>query len=174
MPQPAAPSKIVLSASELFALEGVEAPGDPHLLEAALREKFAFLPQPLTVAVSGDSLAIGQPPEAEEDRAEAGRLAERALRRSREGRHERAAELYRRALGFQPSLLTARRSLARALLETREEDQAKAVLTQFLRLSPRDEWALAALADGWRKPLISSVMGLSLVLARAARAETYI
>ena len=48
--QPAAPSEIVLSASELFALEGVKAPGDPHLLEAALWEKFAFLPQPLTVA----------------------------------------------------------------------------------------------------------------------------
>ena len=52
-------NRISISISGLLAVEGAEAPGDPHVLVAALRKKLTFLPEPQTVKVAGDSLAIG-------------------------------------------------------------------------------------------------------------------
>ena len=138
-------TRIVLSSSRLFELEGEEMPRDVQLLASSARAKFAFLPQPIEVAVAEDSLVIVHPRELANNCQEAARLVERALRRAVDGEQSRAVELCRRALELQPSLHVARETLARALVELGEADQAKTTLRQLLRVDPSDQWALSAL-----------------------------
>ena len=132
--------------SRLFELAGEEMPRDVHTLTAAVRSKFAFLPQPIDISVAEDSLVIIHPREPANNCQEAARLTQRALRRAAQGERERVVKLCRRALEIQPSLHAARKTLARALVELGEADQAKVTLRQILRLDSGDQWALSTLA----------------------------
>ncbi|MCX6936828.1 MAG: tetratricopeptide repeat protein [Verrucomicrobia bacterium] len=125
---------------------GLNLAGPADQITARLREHFAFL-GPVTVSLAGDHVRIEvQPPQAAKT-DEAGRLAERAAKRAREGDFARAAELYQRVLQLQPSLAAAHREFAMCLMELGRLDAAKDALIDALKLAPDDAWSFVILGN---------------------------
>lgn len=82
---------------------------------------------------------------------EAGRLADRAARRAREGDYTRAVELLRRALELNPALQPAHRELAMSLVELGRPAEAKDALIDALKLDATDAWSLVVLGNLYAK-----------------------
>jgi Tfp pilus assembly protein PilF len=117
------------------------------VLEALVREQFAFLPGPIHVTLDGWRGVLTYPDAVPGAVAEASRLAERAGRRAGEGDYARAIVLWRRAIKMQPANYLARRDLAMALVEQGESDEAKNQLIDALRIQPDDVWSPVVLAN---------------------------
>lgn len=123
---------------------GTDLPADA--LVARLRQHFAFLgPVDVMIAdgvayITGDDAALAK-------QQEAGRLAERAAKRAREGDFARAVELYERVLQLHPTLATAHRELAMCLMELGRLDAAKDALIDALKLAPADAWSFVVLGN---------------------------
>jgi len=72
---------------------------------------------PIAVTLNGDDVVTSYPEEADAKRVEAARLADRAVKRAREGQYRKAIDIYNRMLESQPSFDVARRDLAMCYME---------------------------------------------------------
>jgi tetratricopeptide (TPR) repeat protein len=142
--------EIRLKISDLFAI-------DPQTEDRAIGlgaittyvlEHYAFLPRPIVVTLDGDEVVISHPDEGDAKRVEeAMRLAERAVKRAREGDYKKAIGIYKRVLELNPLLHAARRDLAMAYMEIGDIENATNHLIEVLRVDPKDAWALVVLGN---------------------------
>lgn len=115
-----------------------------------IRQHFAFL-GPIQVTLTSDSVVLTLADHSPGKNSEADRLADRAVKRAREGDFSRAAELYQRALSFAPTQANTHRELAMCLMELGRLEEAKDVLIDALKLSPADAWSFVILANVYSK-----------------------
>src|SRR5947207_12204929 len=118
--------EIRLKVAEVFEVEPEETdrPSDIAGITAYVLKHYAFLPKPIAVTLEGDEVVISYPGEDDTKRAEAVRLAARAVKRASEGQYDKAIAIYKRALELQPSFHAARRDLAMAYMEVGDIENA--------------------------------------------------
>jgi len=141
--------QIRLKTSDLFEIDPqtAERPKEFAAITEYVLKHYGFLPKPIAVTVEKDEVVISYPEEPDAKREEAARLAERAVKRAREGRYEKAIGIYKRVLELQPSFHAARRDLAMAHMELGDVDNATNHLIEVLRLDPKDAWSLVVLGN---------------------------
>jgi tetratricopeptide (TPR) repeat protein len=141
--------EIRLKIEELFETEGQteNRPKDLASITAYVLKHYAFLPTPIAVTLDGDEVVISYPEEPETKRAEAARLVERAVKRSRQGDYRKAIGIYKRVLELDPAFHSARRDLAMTCIEIGDVDNATNHLIEVLRLDPKDAWAWVVLGN---------------------------
>jgi len=141
--------EIRLKISELFEVDARsgEEMNDLTAITAYVLEHYAFLPKPLAVTLEGNEVVISFPEESDAKKEEARRLADRAVKRAKEGNYEKAIGIYKRVLELQPSFHSARRDLAMAYVEVADVESATNHLIEVLRLDPKDAWSWVVLAN---------------------------
>jgi tetratricopeptide (TPR) repeat protein len=141
--------EIRLKISELFEIDPhtEDRPKDLVSITAYVLKHYAFLPMPIVVTLDRDEVVISYPEEPHEKRVEAARLAERAVKRAREGDYKKAIAIYKRLLELHPSFYGARRDLAMAYVEIGDVENATNHLIEVLRLDPKDAWSLVVLGN---------------------------
>jgi hypothetical protein len=89
--------EIRLKLADLFEVDpqSADRPKDLAAITAYALKHYAFLPKPIAVTVEGDEVVISYPEEADTKRAEAARLAARAVNRASEGNYQKAIEIYK-------------------------------------------------------------------------------
>lgn len=146
----------VPGAADLAAWTGDE-------LSDALRRLLGKAADGAVIRVDGKmiSLDFGDIPEASV--LEAQRLCEKASTQASKGELPKAASIYRRALELNPSLQSARRALAMALLESGKFDDAIDALLDALKTDPRDHEALVILGNHYARQDGQHDVALSLI-----------
>ena len=141
--------EIRLKISDLFEVDpqSREEPKELAAITAYVLKHYAFLPKPIAVMLEGDEVVISYPEEADAKKDEARRLADRAVKRAKEGSYEKAIGLYKRVLELQPSFHAARRDLAMVYVEVGDVESATNHLIEVLRLDPKDAWSWVVLAN---------------------------
>ena len=141
--------EIRLKISDLFEVDpqSREEPKELAAITAYVLKHYAFLPKPIAVMLEGDEVVISYPEEADAKKDEARRLADRAVKRAKEGNYEKAIGIYKRVLELQPSFHAARRDLAMAYVEVGDVESATNHLIEVLRLDPKDAWSWVVLAN---------------------------
>jgi tetratricopeptide (TPR) repeat protein len=141
--------EIRLKISDLYEIEPQtgDKPKELAAITTYVLKHYAFLPKPIAVTVEGDEVVISYPEEADAKRVEAGRLADRAVKRASEGNYQKAIEIYKRVLELQPSFHAARRDLAMAYMELGDVENATNHLIEVLRLDPKDAWSWVVLGN---------------------------
>ena len=141
--------EIRLKVAEVFEVEPEETdrPSDIAAITAYVLKHYAFLPKPIAVTLEGDEVVISYPGEDDTKRAEAVRLADRAVKRASEGQYDKAIGIYKRVLELQPSFHAARRDLAMAYMEVGDIENATNHLIEVLRLDPKDAWSWVVLGN---------------------------
>lgn len=146
----------VPGATDLAAMTGDE-------LTGALGRVLGKAAEGAVIRVDGRmvSLDFGEIPA--DQLQEADRLCEKASKQANRGELPKAASIYRRALELNPSLQTARRALAMALLESGKSDDAIDVLLDALKTNPRDHEALVILGNHYARLDGQQDVALSLI-----------
>jgi tetratricopeptide (TPR) repeat protein len=141
--------KIRLKISDLFEIDPQtrDQPRELVAITAYVLKHYAFLPKPIAVMLEGDDVVISYPEEADAKKDEARRLADRGVKRAKEGNYEKAIGIYKRVLELQPSFHAARRDLAMAYVEVGDVESATNHLIEVLRLDPKDAWSWVVLAN---------------------------
>src|SRR5437762_11085410 len=141
--------EIRLKLADIFEVEPerTDRPKDIAAITAYVLKHYAFLPKPIAVTLEGDEVLISYPGEDDTKRAEAARLADRAVKRASEGQYDKAIGIYKRVLELQPSFHAARRDLAMAHMELGDVDNATNHLIEVLRLDPKDAWSWVVLGN---------------------------
>jgi Flp pilus assembly protein TadD len=141
--------KIRLKLSELFEVDARSGEDIKGLvaITAYVLKHYAFLPKPIIVTLEGDDVVISFPEEPDPKKKEAARLADRAVKRAKQGDYEKAIGIYKRVLELQPSFHEARRDLAMAYMEIGDVENATNHLIEVLRLDPKDAWSWVVLAN---------------------------
>jgi len=141
--------EIRLKIAEVFEVDPqtTDQPKGLAAITAYVLEHYAFLPKPIVVTLEGDEVVISYPEEADAKKEEARRLADRAVKRAKEGNYEKAIGIYKRVLELQPSFHSARRDLAMAYVEVGDVENATNHLIEVLRLDPKDAWSWVVLAN---------------------------
>ena len=129
--------KIRLKLSELFEIDARsgEDINDLVAITAYVLKHYAFLPKPIIVTLEGDDVVISFPEEPDAKKEEAARLADRAVKRAKQGDYEKAIGIYKRVIELQPSFHEARRDLAMAYMEIGDVENATNHLIEVLRLA---------------------------------------
>jgi tetratricopeptide (TPR) repeat protein len=142
--------EIRLKISELYEIDpprGREQPQDLIAITAYVLKHYAFLPKPIVVTLEADEVVISYPEDADAKRVEAERLADRAVKRAREGDYKKAIGIYKRVLALDPAFHAARRDLAMAYMEVGDVENATNHLIEVLRLDPADAWSWVVLGN---------------------------
>src|SRR6266516_4600087 len=141
--------EIRLRVSELFEVDARsgEEIKDLVAITAYVLKHYAFLPKPIIVTLKGDDVVISFPEEPDPKKKEAARLADRAVKRAKQGDYEKAIAIYKRVLELQPSFHEARRDLAMAYMEIGDVENATNHLMEVLLLDSGDAWSWVVLAN---------------------------
>src|SRR5437762_10195073 len=141
--------EIRLKLADIFEVEPerTDRPKDIAAITAYVLKHYTFLPKPIAVTLEGDEVVISYPGEDDTKRAEAVRLADRAVKRASEGQYDKAIGIYKRVLELQPSFHAARRDLAMAYMEIGDIENATNHLIEVLRLDPKDAWSWVVLGN---------------------------
>jgi len=91
--------EIRLKLADIFEVEPerTDRPKDIAAITAYVLKHYAFLPKPIAVMLEDDEVVISYPGEDDTKRAEAARLADRAVKRASEGQYDKAIGIYKRA-----------------------------------------------------------------------------
>jgi Tfp pilus assembly protein PilF len=106
-----------------------------------LMQAYRFLAPEIAVTLENGVATIMAETGHPEQRQEAQRLLERALKHARQGHYDKAIPLLQQALANAPDWIDIRRNLAMAYLESGQKDKAKTTLVETLRVDPRDAWS---------------------------------
>ena len=106
-----------------------------------LIQAYRFLAPGIAVTLENGFATIRAETAQPEQRPEARRLLERALKQAQQGHYDKAIPLFQQGLAFAPDSIDLRRNLAMAYLESGQKDQAKATLLETLRVDPQDAWS---------------------------------
>jgi hypothetical protein len=134
----------------LFSAPGFLDPsGDapPVMNDECAAKLYSFLPAGTKFLLEDDCLNITCPDPGKSKRDEAGRLFERAVKRAREGDHEKAIHQYEGGLAVDVLHTSARRDLAMSRMAKGDTAGADAELRRLLLLAPADAWAWVILGN---------------------------
>lgn len=123
----------------------------PDKVVAMLQKAYKFLAANMEFEIRGDEVVITTDAAREQDVAAAQDIYERALAQARDGKLNKAVDLFRRVLVMVPQHEEARRNLATALLQAGRGEEAKDCLLDLLRLNPSHAWALMLLGRHYQK-----------------------
>lgn len=112
---------------------------------------FGFLGDIEEIELRDDAAVIRTREASSKKTAESAKLAERAAKRAKDGDYARAVDLLRRALQLNPTLPSAHRDLAMALMELGRHADAKDALIDALKLDSTDAWSFVVLANLYAK-----------------------
>jgi tetratricopeptide (TPR) repeat protein len=116
-----------------------------------VKELFGFLGEIEEIEVRDDTVAIRVREQSPKKTTESEKLAQRAAKRAQDGDYARAVDLLRRALQINPTLPSAHRDLAMALMELGKHAEAKDALIDALKLDSNDAWSFVVLANLYAK-----------------------
>jgi Tfp pilus assembly protein PilF len=112
-----------------------------------IKESYGFLSNATDISIESGVLTIHLPDEDAQRIDEAAKWFRHGVKHAESGDYRRAIQLFRRTLERLPNHVEARRNLAMAYLESGEEEQAKNLLIETLRLDPKDAWSYLLLGN---------------------------
>ena len=139
-----------LALTDIYAAPGFFDPTAeaPLLLdEPRARELYGFLPSTASFEVTDTELIISLPDVAPSPAAQIEDLRERATRRAKNGDHNKAVELYAKALSLNPLAISPRRDLAMCFMAARKIDRAEEALKSLVLIAPSDPWSWVILGN---------------------------
>lgn len=139
-----------LALTDVYAAPGFFDPtGDLplNLDEARARELYSFLPSATSLQVTDTELILSLPAVSPSVAAQVEDLRERATRRAKNGDHNKAVELYSKALSLNPLAISPRRDLAMCFMADGKIDRAEEALKALVLLAPADPWSWVILGN---------------------------
>jgi len=139
-----------LALTDIYAAPGFFDPaGETPLVldEARARELYGFLPSTASFEVTETELIIVLPDVPTAVAAQMDDLRERAARRAKNGDHNKAVELYLKALSLNPLAVTPRRDVAMCFMASGKIDRAEEALKSLVLIAPADPWSWVILGN---------------------------
>jgi tetratricopeptide (TPR) repeat protein len=117
-----------------------------------IQQAFGFLASSVEVSVGDGEATITAPGTTSQQRDEAQRLLSQGVKSAQQGKYRQAIRSFEEALELAPDHVEARRNLGLAYLELGNSDQAKAYVTEAIRLDPHDAWSFLLLGNiAWKQ-----------------------